>query len=258
MAKELPYFKFYINDWLTGNVTLLDMETQGVFINVCVLFWSRDCDLKIDDLFERFKKKDRKYLEKLIEKKIICVENKNISIKFLEKQQENFKKLTETNKKNVEKRYETQQNQHSNSTTENVSVYNIDKIREDKSKGDKRREDNKENYDFIEKDFLETFSTWIKYKSDRKEKYKSIESEKSFYNKLLKLSNNDPVTAFEIVEQSMANNWAGIFELKNNNQNGNQQQNTNKRKANLDELSHLTNRVLQQPFTLINDNSGNI
>ncbi len=41
-----------------------------------------------------------------------------------------------------------------------------------------------------------------------------MESEKAFYNKLLKLSNNNPVTAKSIVEQSMANNWAGIFELK--------------------------------------------
>ncbi len=113
------------------------------------------------------------------------------------------------------------------------------------------------NRDFISLEFLENFNKWIKYKSDRKEKYKSIESEKSFYNKLIKLSNNDPLIAFEIIEQSMANNWAGIFELKNNNQNGNKQTNPNERKANLNAISELTRNFLQQPFTIIDHNAGN-
>lgn len=46
-------------------------------------------------------------------------------------------------------------------------------------------------------------------------------------------------------------NW-----LKNNQQNGNKQTNSNERKTNLDELSKLTNRVLQQPFTIIDNESS--
>ena len=34
------------------------------------------------------------------------------------------------------------------------------------------------------------------------------------YNSLVKLSNNNPETAKKIVEQSMSNNWQGLFELK--------------------------------------------
>ena len=70
-------------------------------------------------------------------------------------------------------------------------------------------------YDFVSLEFKPIFERWLKYKSDRKEKYKSIESEKVFYEKLVKYSNNNPVIANEIIENSICNNWAGIFELKN-------------------------------------------
>jgi len=70
---------------------------------------------------------------------------------------------------------------------------------------------------FIDEFYLPIINKWLKYKSDRKEKYKSIESIELFYNKLIKMSNNNIDLAKLIIEQSMANNWAGIFELKQNN-----------------------------------------
>lgn len=77
-------------------------------------------------------------------------------------------------------------------------------------------ENENERYNYIKEEYKISVLKWFKYKSDRKESYKSIDSEKSFYNKLLKLSNNHPQIANDIIEQSMANNWAGVFELKNN------------------------------------------
>lgn len=69
-------------------------------------------------------------------------------------------------------------------------------------------------YSFVNSIFKDIFSTWLKYKKDRKESYKSIESEKACYDKLIKLSKNNIEIATEIVNQSMANNWAGLFEFK--------------------------------------------
>ena len=63
-------------------------------------------------------------------------------------------------------------------------------------------------------DFTEACNRWLKYKSDRKEKYVSDDSIQTFVKKLIKLSDNNPVKANLIIEQSIANNWAGIFELK--------------------------------------------
>lgn len=69
-------------------------------------------------------------------------------------------------------------------------------------------------YEFIKPEYKEIFIKWMEYKVERKEKYKSIKSEKMFYNELVKLSNDSPELAEKIVNKSIGNNWAGIFELK--------------------------------------------
>lgn len=62
--------------------------------------------------------------------------------------------------------------------------------------------------------YREIVERWLKYKASRKEKYKSIDSVETFYKKLLEYSNGLPELATKIIEQSISNNWAGIFELK--------------------------------------------
>ena len=71
------------------------------------------------------------------------------------------------------------------------------------------------DFDFISDEFLEAFSLWLEYKKDRRENYKSEKSLKACYNKLVKLSKGNPAVASQIVDESIANNWAGFFELKN-------------------------------------------
>ena len=55
MAKDLPYFKFFVSEWNDGDITLEDYKTQGVFINVCSYYWSNECDITIEKLNKRFK-----------------------------------------------------------------------------------------------------------------------------------------------------------------------------------------------------------
>lgn len=74
-----------------------------------------------------------------------------------------------------------------------------------------------------ERDFLQTLDgeyqdvvrDWLAYKRERRETYKSVRSMQAFVAKLTKLSQGNPQIAREIINQSMANNWAGIFQLKN-------------------------------------------
>ena len=81
------------------------------------------------------------------------------------------------------------------------------------------------DFDFISTDFLEAFTLWLEYKKDRRENYKSEKSLKACYNKLVKLSKGNPAVASQIVDESIANNGAGFFELKNNkNEYGNKKQ----------------------------------
>jgi hypothetical protein len=63
-------------------------------------------------------------------------------------------------------------------------------------------------------EFTSYVSQWLDYKKDRKEGYKSERSIIIFCEKLSKMSNGQLSITKEIIETSMANNWAGIFELK--------------------------------------------
>lgn len=59
---------------------------------------------------------------------------------------------------------------------------------------------------------------WLAYKQEKKQSYKP-KGFKNFYKRLCDLSNNDPRVAMMVIEQSMANNYDGIFPLKQNNSN---------------------------------------
>jgi hypothetical protein len=78
--------------------------------------------------------------------------------------------------------------------------------------------ENKEKSDvdlsFVADDFLPIVQDWLAYKKEKKQTYKQ-RGAKMFYSQLLNLSNKDAEVARLIIEQSMANNWAGIFPLKN-------------------------------------------
>lgn len=63
---------------------------------------------------------------------------------------------------------------------------------------------------------LEPVETWLAYKKEKNQSYKPT-GFKTFYKKLCELSGSNPQVAMAIIEQSMQNNYAGIFPLRNNN-----------------------------------------
>lgn len=100
-----------------------------------------------------------------------------------------------------------------------TTVY--DRIRTDTKHTDRDRDRDKDKdnnkkivFDFVKPEYKEAFETWIEYKKARNEKYKNQKSLEACYNKLIKLSSGNPVAALEIINNSMANNWAGLFPLK--------------------------------------------
>jgi hypothetical protein len=86
MAKELPYFKFEPSEWLNGDIFLEEPEVQGIFINICCLYWHKLGDLKLS----RLKKQFRNYIdtvEYLHKEEYISVgEDDVVTVKFLEEQ----------------------------------------------------------------------------------------------------------------------------------------------------------------------------
>jgi hypothetical protein len=61
---------------------------------------------------------------------------------------------------------------------------------------------------------------WLKYKAEKKQKYKSNSSVQAMINKLHTLSNGSAELAIEIIEEAMSNNYQGFFALKNKNRDG--------------------------------------
>ena len=97
MAKELPYFRFTVQEWQNGDVSLESYELQGFFINLCGYYWIRDCKLTKEQAFLRFPLA-RHLLEICLEKGIIkenLLENL-LEINFLDYQ---YKRLGGINKK---------------------------------------------------------------------------------------------------------------------------------------------------------------
>lgn len=68
----------------------------------------------------------------------------------------------------------------------------------------------------VEPSFQPIVADWLVYKSERGQTYQH-RGFKVFYEKLQELSGGSADAARQIVRQSMANNWAGIFALKNTN-----------------------------------------
>ena len=64
--------------------------------------------------------------------------------------------------------------------------------------------------------FQPIVADWLAYKSERGQTYRQRGFD-AFYAHLLELSSGDAGRARKIVEQSMANNWAGLFLLKTSN-----------------------------------------
>ena len=65
---------------------------------------------------------------------------------------------------------------------------------------------------------VEPVEVWLAYKKEKGQSYKPT-GFKTFYKNLCKYSNNDHDTAMLIIELSMQNNYAGVFPLRNNNNN---------------------------------------
>ena len=70
------------------------------------------------------------------------------------------------------------------------------------------------NLDFISEDFKDIFYTWLDYKRERRERYKTQSSLETAYKRMLNLGNSDRLQVRLVVEQSIGNNWAGLFALR--------------------------------------------
>lgn len=101
--KELPYFKFYCNAWITGDITSLSYETQGLFVNLCAFYWSKNGELYLTNCKRKFKDCKELCFTELIECNIIKVKDDKIIINFLDEQIEERFQMSKNNALNGSK-----------------------------------------------------------------------------------------------------------------------------------------------------------
>lgn len=108
---------------------------------------------------------------------------------------------------------------------EDIGLYindsvSFDKLAElvDYLRSTNKQSKNELDMSIVAPNMVEPVETWLAYKKEKGQSYKPT-GFKTFYKNLCKYSNNDHDTAMLIVELSMQNNYAGIFPLRNNNNN---------------------------------------
>lgn len=86
MSKELPFFRFNVSEWLTGNIRYESFDLQGAFITACAEYWNRENKLTLSDISIRINSND--LVKKLIEKGYLKLKNGNVKISFLDEERE--------------------------------------------------------------------------------------------------------------------------------------------------------------------------
>ena len=202
--KELPYFKFYTNEWITGDITFLDYETQGLFINLCAYYWSKDANLTLTNARRKFKDVKDESFDLLIETDIIKMNEDNIIIKFLDEQRGERGKLSTTNSLNGAKGGRPKKQTESENKPNALILKSETKAKKSNIE-EKRREEKKKQID------VDAFLIWF---NDMKLKHKGVEGKFKTLNttdtnnllklKQLKYSAEDWEHAFKMM---LANDW---------------------------------------------------
>ena len=236
MAKD-PAVLFYTSDFLSGTFTLTD-EQVGKYIRLLCLQHQKGkltekdmlsiCKAYDVDIYEKFKIEDGFYLNEKMYNETIRRQ------KFTESRRNNAKtpkndSISEAHAKHMHKHMETE------TETENETI-NITKTAK------KPKIKIEVTLPWSSQKFADNWENWKLYRSkEHKFKYKSEHSEQAALNDLVKISGGIEDIACQIIQQSMAKSWRGLFELKTTD-NGNT-------KTNQTRGSKITSEQLQQSLT---------
>jgi hypothetical protein len=129
MSKELPYFKFFPNEWLSGDVTLEQMELQGVFINVCAIYWSKECRVAMARLSQRY----GEAIARLLENGLLKEKEGFAVINFLDEQWVELSQYHQINSNNGKKGAEVRWGKNGEANGEAIALRREEKRLEEKT-----------------------------------------------------------------------------------------------------------------------------
>jgi len=139
MAKELPYFKFEPSAWDTGSIQLCTFEHQGIFINICSMYWQRLGELPYKLALQKVCGGNATALKSLCDEHVLSVVDGMICIDFLNEQLSEFDNLSKTNSQNALSGWKKRRKD----ATALRPQSERNAIRGEEIREEKRREDNK-------------------------------------------------------------------------------------------------------------------
>lgn len=155
MAKELPYFKFDCSEWISGNITLEDFQTQGVFINICAYYWFKSGCLKTSEIKPRLKCK-QSVIDRLFESGQLKSDGDFVKISFLDEQFAERGHISAKNSENGSKGGAPKGNRNAEKIkpsveSEQPKTTNIEEKRIRTEREEKRREESSPEFEIFEK-----------------------------------------------------------------------------------------------------------
>lgn len=144
MAKKseegLPYLKFTPIKWITGDISECTLAAQGLFMNLCSLYWIKQGRLSFEAMKRKFPRKSRLFGE-LLERGILKSSGDDLVISFLDKQLMERGLVSETNRKAAEIRWNQNKTDADALQTHNRMHSERNPIKEEKREEEKRREE---------------------------------------------------------------------------------------------------------------------
>ena len=129
MSKELPYFKSFPEQWLSGDINFESFKLQGAFTCAKHHYWANNCNFTYDKMLLRLQN-NKEILDELIKKDYIVLNKTKVHIKFLDEQYKESQELHEKRVKNGRKGGSQTQAKLKQSSS-NTQALRKDKIKKD-------------------------------------------------------------------------------------------------------------------------------
>jgi len=214
MAKNFPYFKFIATEWLTGDIVYENFDVQGLFINVCALYWQRDGKLSIEDVSKRYKNEE---LIQSLSGRFFLVNDGFISIGFLDEQLVDANHISKTNSENGKKGAEKRRQLANAKRTLSETLANFSKEEEEENKN--KNKNNKFNFRSALLSYgfdSDLISEWIKVRKTKG----GVNSEIAFNGFIREVELNGQDKNY-ILQKCVERSWGGFQSSWLTNQNNN-------------------------------------
>jgi len=211
MATGLPYFKFTPSEWLTGDIVFESFEAQGLFINICALYWQRDGNLTLEGIEMRYKQPTA--LPSLIGRFISVNESGKISIDFLDIQFEErgfVSKINSDNGKKGGRRKALEEIKSEIKRPLSDRLANQSQEEEEKNKNNNKNKNKKEGLilPYQSEDFK---NAWEMLSNEPKWRKKTTHA---LSLSLEKLAGYPELIAIKMIKDCIGGGWQGLVEPK--------------------------------------------